>query len=225
MEYETYIFDSIPFSPDIAVLDADPMFGGDTDDPAVTALWDAAVRAARPKAVVRCVEVLHEGDRVTAIGGQPADSVVLDNSFGGLHRAFAYLATCGTELAEMDPGGSIDGKDVLHTLRMQALRTALAYASAQIREYYRIPKLAAVNPGSLPEWPLSEQKKLFAMLDGAREVTGVTLGASLFMSPVESSSGLWFETERDYQNCMVCTRLDCIGRRAPYDETLAKRYR
>lgn len=225
MTAETYIFDSIPFAADIAVLDADPMFGGSSEDPAVAALWETAVQAARPKAIVACVDVLHNGDRVSEVGGQPVNSIVLDNSLGGLHRAFAYVATCGTELNDWNPGGNGDAKDALRTLRMLALRAALEYASRQIRERFQITKLAAVNPGSLPEWPLSEQKKLFAMLGDVQGMTGVTLGTSMFMSPVESSSGLWFETEREYQNCMVCTRLDCIGRRAPYDEKLAKRYR
>ncbi len=47
----------------------------------------------------------------------------------------------------------------------------------------------------------------------------------MFMHPMESSSGLLFETDKEYQNCMLCTRLSCIGRRAPYDEALAAKYR
>ena len=96
---------------------------------------------------------------------------------------------------------------------------------AQIRERWNIPKLADMNPSSLPEWPITEQTKIFALLGDPQAEIGVTLGENFFMYPTETSSRLAFETDRDYKNCMVCTRARCVGRRAPYNAELAKELR
>lgn len=221
-----FIFDNIPVRLDIAALESSTFFAGDISDKRIVDAWAEASRVVRPKAIVVCVDVLHDGEgKVTSVGGQPMSSVVLDNNLGELHRAFAYVATCGTEVTAISDGGDSDVKAALFAFRILALREAITYATDRMLDYFDIKKLAMMNPGSLPEWPITEQPKLFAMLGEVESATGVTLGSNMFMSPMESSSGLMFEAEHDYKNCMVCTRQGCIGRQAKYDEELAKQYR
>jgi hypothetical protein len=43
------------------------------------------------------------------------------------------------------------------------------------------------------------------------------------MTPVKSVSGIWFPTEGKYENCQLCNREDCPGRRAPYEPGLMER--
>lgn len=220
------LYENIPFQAQLAELEDSVLFFGSTDAPAVIRAWESAVRLARPKAVVMQAEVQHDGDgRVCSVGGQEMRSVLLDKNLAGLHRVFVYVATCGTELAQVDDGGDPEVRSALFGLRMLALRTAIQFAFDTTQRHYELAKYAAMNPGSLPEWPISEQPKLFAMLDGAAEQIGVHLGENLFMAPMESSSGFLFETAHDYKNCMVCTRLDCVGRQAPFDASLAKELR
>ena len=221
------VFREIPFCPEISALEHSAFFLGDLTDGAAVALWEKAVREAKPKAMVAQVEITHAPDgRVTHVGGQPVCSAVLDKNLAGLHRAFAYAATCGTELtAVCDADADADSKALVFAVRILALRAAVEYATARVMEDHGIPKLAMMNPGSLPEWPLAEQAKLFALLGNTEAGIGVRLGDNMFMYPTESSSGLMFETDHDYKNCMVCTRLDCVGRQAPYDEALAKELR
>lgn len=226
MESRHLIFDDIPFEPDLSALETGAFFSGDISDALIVSAWEEATRVVRPKAVVSCVDVQHGDDgNVVSVGGQPVNSVVLNNNLGKLHRVFAYVATCGTEIAVLDRGSDPDVRSALTTFRMLALRAAIAYATGKVQTEYNIRKLAMLNPGSLPEWPITEQTKLFAMIGNAEDATGVKLGTNMFMTPMESSSGLMFETEHDYKNCMVCTRLDCIGRQAEYDGELAKQYR
>ena len=218
------VYRDIPFHPEISALEHSAFFSGDPEDEATVALWEKAIRVAEPKAMVAQVEITHGADgNVTHVGGQPVCSAVLDKNLAGLHRAFAYIATCGTELTSLcDENADLESKALAFSVRMLALRAAVEFATARVMETYSIPQLAMMNPGSLPEWPITEQTKLFALLENAEAEIGVTLGDNMFMYPMESSSGLMFETDHDYKNCMVCTRLDCVGRQAPYDEAMAK---
>lgn len=223
---ERILLTDIPFQADISRLAQAGQFSGDPEDPELRALWARASEVARPKAIILLAEVLHDADgSVTAIGGQRMRSVVLDRQLRERHRVFPYLATCGAELGEIPYGSDPKHKAALFTFRMLALGEALRRANEAVMQEFGVRKLGALNPGSLPEWPLSEQRKLFSMLGDGPQQIGVTLGDDLFMFPAETSSGLLFETEQDYKNCMVCTRLDCIGRQAPYDAEQAKELR
>ena len=76
--------------------------------------------------------------------------------------------------------------------------------------------ISSLNPGSLKEWPITGQVPLFELLGGVTEDIGVVLSDSLLMSPVKSVSGIMFQSEEAYENCQLCPRENCPGRRAPY---------
>jgi len=81
-----------------------------------------------------------------------------------------------------------------------------------------------MNPGSLADFPISEQVKLFSLIDSPTKYIGVELSDSYLMRPLKSVSGIIFETEANYENCMLCPRLDCPNRRAEYNEALKQMY-
>lgn len=215
-----HIFTEIPFNHDIAALDKAPLFFGEID--AVRPLWERCAAAARPVALLKEVEVLHREDgHVISVGGVPMESSVLDRNLQGLHRAFAYVASCGRELEELAEGLRGDERDAAYYFRMQALRCAMAFAHEKAQQLWGTEKISAMNPGSLPEWPISEQKAMFAMLGDVEGSIGVHLKESMMMAPLESSSGLFFASEHDFKNCMACTRKNCVGRQAAYDPAVA----
>lgn len=219
-----FLFDDIPFECDISVLGSSIFFHGDPESQRIKELWARGSEIIRPKALILPVSVVHnEAGRVTSVGGQPADSVILDKNFEGLHRAFAYVATCGREIMELSAEDD-DENSALFIMRLAAVQFALKYALDRISDRFGISKYAVVSPGSLPQWPISEQPKLFAILGCVEEAVGVELENNRFMHPAESVSGLMYETEKDYKNCMLCTRENCVGRSAEYDPELAKKY-
>ncbi|MGE5222062.1 MAG: vitamin B12 dependent-methionine synthase activation domain-containing protein, partial [Omnitrophica WOR_2 bacterium] len=81
-------------------------------------------------------------------------------------------------------------------------------------------KLAAMNPGSLEDWPLSEQNSLFALLGDVTETTGVRLTDSMLMQPTKSVSGIYFTSAEGFASCQLCPRQACPNRRATYDPDL-----
>ncbi|RLL91510.1 hypothetical protein BG32_11460, partial [Mesotoga sp. HF07.pep.5.2.highcov] len=85
-----------------------------------------------------------------------------------------------------------------------------------------IENLVWMSPGSgdAEIWPLQQQKELFSLIGNVKEEIGVELKESLLMIPTKSISGIAFRSKKDYRSCMVCRRVNCHYRSAPYDEKL-----
>jgi hypothetical protein len=75
----------------------------------------------------------------------------------------------------------------------------------------------------LEDFPLEEQRGLFALMGDTNAAVGVTLLHSLMMSPSHSVSGIIFPTTENFESCLLCPRDKCPGRRASYDPTLYER--
>ena len=96
---------------------------------------------------------------------------------------------------------------------------------AHLSERFAVPQLMVMNPGSLADWPLREQRALFRLLGDVEAAVGVTLTPSLLMTPTKSVSGIFFPSEETFASCQLCPREACPNRRAPYDpELFAKKY-
>ena len=80
-----------------------------------------------------------------------------------------------------------------------------------------------MSPGSLADWPLEQQRALFAVLGDTEGLIGVRLAESCLMIPTKSVSGMRFPTETSFESCQLCPRAVCPGRRAPYDKGLYDR--
>jgi hypothetical protein len=107
-----------------------------------------------------------------------------------------------------------------------ALRVASTALHDHLVDRYQLGETSTMAPGSLGDWPLSEQRPLFELLGGPQTAVGVELMDSLLMVPHKSVSGIRFPTEEHFESCQLCPRDGCSGRRAPYDEELyARRYR
>jgi hypothetical protein len=186
-----------------------------------------AQAVARPKAMYRVGYIESRENNSVVIDGIRFTSRVLCVNLEQAHRVFVYLATCGTELE--DWANSVD--DPLqqywsNTIQQMALRAASQALSADLNERHQPGRTSSMAPGSLSEWPLSEQRPLFALLGDTVQATGVRLSESLLMVPTKSVSGIRFPTEERFESCQLCPRQECPGRRAPYDESLYdRRYR
>lgn len=220
MSGQLMFFRDIPYVPEPGKLSLGALLDTVSEED-----WEEIRKAARPKAVVLQVAVSHAPDgKVTGLDGVPVSSSLLDRNLSGCHRAFVYAATCGTELAELEPE-DVGLQYAMFQICSQAAVAAKAYASAQLRQRYGIGKLSALSPGSLPEWPIQAQKDLFALLGEAASAIGMRLTDSMLMLPAGSVSGLLYETEEEFHNCQLCPRKDCPGRRAPYDPTMSDAFR
>jgi len=152
-------------------------------------------------------------------------SRVLSRNLENSHRAIAYLATCGLELDEW--GRAFN--DMLprywaEKIMEHALYQAIHYFEQHVQRRYKLGRTASMHPGSLADWPITQQTMLFALLDGAQSAIGVTLTESLTMLPTKSASGLRFPVTQDFESCALCPRPECPSRRVPYDPAQVEMY-
>jgi hypothetical protein len=187
----------------------------------------AAEAVARPKAMYGLGYIDSKDGDCVQVDGITLTSRVLRVNVQNTHRLFPYAATCGTELE----GWSVTMTDLLMSywadaIKEMALRVATQALHDHLSGRFGLSSLSQMNPGSLPDWPLHEQRPLFALLGRPEEAIGIRLIDSLIMIPIKSVSGIYFASEQDFANCQLCPRPKCVSRRAPYDESLwEERYR
>jgi len=199
------------------------------DSPMWSEFCDLVAQAeeiASPKGVYRTAYIKQHDDDGVIIDGEKLTSRVLAVNLERVHRVFMLVATCGTELDAW--AHALD--DVLYefwseSIKMAALNVATRAVFAHIDESYAVGKTSQMNPGSLQDWPLREQRPFFRLMGDVEGDIGVVLSDSCLMSPNKSVSGLRFATEGSFESCLLCPREGCPGRRATYDpELYAKRY-
>jgi hypothetical protein len=191
----------------------------------VAALVDSVNRIARPRAVYRVAYIDAKNDDSVVIEGVTFTSRLLRHNLEKPGRVFPYIATCGRELDEMaSPGADIVESFFLDVIKGMAVRCAVDFLVGRIQEKYAPGKVSHMNPGSLTDWPITQQPQLFALFANVEELIGVRLGKNCAMYPVKSLSGICFPTEIPFYSCQLCTRENCPSRKAAYDQLLARHY-
>ena len=213
------VIEEIPFEPDIDTLAGWMRIKPESARLAgLRQMADRARQVARPKAVYRVVRIEARGDDHVIVDGTRLTSRVLRVNLDQVHRAFVYIATGGLELEQwaqsMDSAYDQYQADVIAGMALMVARQALTEHLAQV---FQPGNLGEMNPGSLPDWPLREQRPLFDLLGDPEATIGVRLLDTYLMNPTKTTSGLLFSTEGEYYNCQLCPMDDCPGRRAPYD--------
>ena len=182
----------------------------------LTALMDEADRIAHPVVLFTLCPVEEGG----VVNGVEVGSSLVAEKLQGKGRAFPYIVTCGRELEEWS--GKYRGDYLAEFWADEIKKRFLSIAYTAFRghlqeAYCTSGHLAALNPGSLPGWPISGQRELFRILGGpafVEETIGVTYSDSWLMTPTKSMSGILFESEVFYENCQHCPLTRCPNRRA-----------
>ena len=177
-----------------------------------------AEAVARPRVIYKMAFIEAKGDESITAGWRHLQQPGAARQPGTLHRFFAFVGTAGHELEAW-----VDSKqDMLAHFYADAINEAVLHAAlitfiTQLTEQYQLATTAAMNPGSLTDWPLREQRPLFKLLGDVRSAIGVELTDTLLMVPRKSVSGILFVAEETFASCQLCPRHDCPNRRAPYD--------
>ena len=199
--------------------------GGD-DARDLADLVERVAAVVNPKAIYDVCYVEDRSADAVTINGVIFTSRVLRVNLDKVHRVFPYVVTCGREL-ESVPG--VEGDPLreywLDHLRILALHAAGAHVRDHIESTFQPGRMSSMSPGSLADWPITQQTQLFALLGDVGGAIGVQLTDSFLMVPMKSVSGMHFPTEISFHSCSLCPRKECPGRSAPYDEHLwAQKY-
>lgn len=181
----------------------------------------------KPKAMYKEVYIDEIGKNYVVVEDKKFESKIMSVNLEEVHKVIIFLITCGTELekwAEKKDGDMLE--NYWHSMVQEAvLEKARDYINKEINEKYLPGSTSIMNPGSLIDWSITEQKKLFSILGNPKKEIGVKLTESSLMLPAKSVSGLIYPTEEDFENCQVCPKENCPSRSAPYEpELLEKRY-
>ena len=180
---------------------------------------------ARPKAVYQISHARVIDSATVDIEGTIFTSKVLSKLLRNQDTVFPFIATAGKELDELP----IPPRDMMRQFCLDAIKTvvlvsAVDYLAEYLKEKYEISQAALMNPGEIEDWPITQQKPLFALFGGAEKQIGVTLSSGGVMKPIKSRSGILFPNDTGFLSCRLCTQLKCPGRRAAYDPELVKEY-
>lgn len=179
----------------------------------------------RPRALFREVFIDEKGEDWVRLENTVFKSRVLRANLERAEKCFPYVLTVGGELeARAAAAGDLLHQYDLESIADMTLSQAGHRLDERIRRRFGFDQLAAMNPGSLEDWPITEQRPLFSLLDARAETIGVRLGESLLMIPRKSVSGILFPTKESFSSCELCPRERCHGRRAAFDEAERRKY-
>ncbi|HDR15349.1 MAG TPA: vitamin B12 dependent methionine synthase [Desulfobacteraceae bacterium] len=225
---ESYLIDDIKFNPDTGKLLKTLHVGEHSRDAGtINRMVSEARDIAGPKAFCAVCSIEKHGEDHVVIEGIEFRSRILRVNLDEAHRVFANVATCGVEL---DTWAS-RYNDILEsfwadTIKENALRKAVEAVDAMVTVLNASGRISSMSPGSLEDWPITEQSRLFKLLGNGVAATGVRLTDSCLMLPTKSLSRFTFPSEHNFQSCKLCPRERCPGRRAPYDADLfASKYK
>ncbi len=221
-EMVSHLLEDIPFYLNVAtLLQQARVKEGSALAEELLPLAEEGARIARPRAFYLVAYVTDRGEDYVDLEGWRFTSHVLRVHLETVYRAFPHVATCGTELQAWAESIA----DPLHrfwaeTVKGLALVAARRALDAHITANYEPGDTSAMNPGSLPDWPIEQQRVLFGLLGSGAERAGVRLSESMLMVPTKSVSGIRFPTGEHFESCQLCPRENCPGRRAPFEPDL-----
>ena len=188
-------------------------------------LIDKAKTLIEPKAAFKLCYIDEKLPDAVIIDGLRLESKVLRKNIDKVERIFPYVISIGEALEQ----ASREMSDLLEAYYLDVIgNIALTAVRKQLHDHlcskFALKKISFMSPGSLGDWPIESQSQLFQLLPEVEASIGVRLNKSFLMIPTKSVSGIYFQTEVSFFNCQLCQRGKCPGRKARYNEDLAREY-
>jgi cobalamin-dependent methionine synthase I len=171
-----------------------------------------------PHGVCEVGYIGERGEGTVEVAGMTFESQVLRRNLENANKVFPYIITVGPAL-ERAAGAQTDllKQYYLEEMANISLEQAASTLSSRLEARYGLGPLSNMSPGSLEDWPITEQQKLFSIFGDTESVVGVRLTDSMLMLPRKSISGILFPSEEGFVACQLCDRARCHGRKAPYN--------
>jgi len=171
-----------------------------------------------PRAVYEVAYTGTKGEGTVEVAGVTFQSAILLKNLEPANKVFPYIITVGPELERAASAqGDLLKQYYLEEMANMALESAAGWLGSQLEARYGVTGLANMSPGSLEDWPITEQMKLFSIFGDTERSIGVRLADSMLMLPRKSISGILFPSEEGFVACQLCERERCPGRKAAYN--------
>jgi hypothetical protein len=177
----------------------------------------------RIKAVYDISYIGVKDQETVEIGGVVFRSRVLRHNLERAQKVFPFIMTVGPELEKKSGSlGDLLRQYYLEETANIVLERAAGWLAEKLSARWGFPGLSCMSPGSLEDWPITEQPKLFSLFGDTEKSVGVKLTDSLLMIPRKSISGIFFPSEEGFISCKLCPRENCPSRKADYNKEAAK---
>lgn len=188
-------------------------------------LIETAKSLSAPKCLFQEMYISGKGNNKVKIENKTFSSRVLSINLENTQKVFPYIITIGKDLENKASAcDDLLEQYYLDNLGDMILRSCRRYLENYIKKNFGIKKIAGMSPGSLEDWPITQQKKLFSLFENDAAASGVILTENMLMIPKKSVSGILFPTEISFSSCILCPRENCPARKAPYDENFFRKY-
>jgi hypothetical protein len=178
-----------------------------------------AQKLIRPRAVFEVAYIGAKKEGTVEVAGITFESPLLRKNLESANKVFPYVITVGPELERAAGAqGDLLKQYYLEEMANMALESAAGWLGARLESRYGVTGLANMSPGSLEDWPITEQTKLFSIFGDTEKAVGVRLTDSMLMLPRKSISGILFPSEEGFVACQLCERERCPGRKAPFSK-------
>jgi len=217
--------DSIPVNIDLKELQRKLHMKPGAQWDHVLSLAESAQSLIEPKVIFKTGYIDEKLSDGIILDGVRFTSTVLRKQLDEVERVFPYVMTIGPNWEKMaEESDDYLDKYYLDIIANVALISSRRYLTKHLQTRFALEKLSRLGPGSLENWPISEQAHLFSILGDVESAIGVTLTESFLMMPRKSSSGIYFATEIPFYACQLCPREECPSRKAAYDPNKADEY-
>jgi len=217
--------DSIPVNIDLKELQRKLHMKPGAQWDHVLSLAESAQSFFEPKVVFKAGYIDEKLSDGIILDGVRLTSTVLRKQLDPVERVFPYVMTIGPKWEKMaEESHDYLDQYSLDIIANVALISSRRYFTKHLQTRFALGNLSRLGPGSLENWPISEQAYLFSILGDVESAIGVTLTKSFLMMPRKSSSGIYFATEIPFYACQLCPREECPSRKAAYDPNKADEY-
>ncbi len=182
-------------------------------------LWLQNKQFIKPCLALRAATIETVSENQAIISGQDLNSRIFAKKMDAAASTYVYVLSCGMEiynrLKEYD--------DPLDNYILDQI-AYLGYLSARedlhlcIETELGLPYSIMIAPGSVIDWSVAENHKLFAILDGAYQQLNLSILASGLINPLKSGLGLVFAAEEEFSSCSICPKANCPTRQVEFDE-------
>ncbi|MCK7489824.1 MAG: hypothetical protein MZU79_06060 [Anaerotruncus sp.] len=134
------------------------------------------------------------------------------------NKVFPYIITVGPDArARGRPPRAISSSSTTSRRWRTAPSNRRPPGSASdLEARYGVGPLSNMSPGSLEDWPITEQTKLFSIFGDTERLVGVRLTDSMLMVPRKSISGILFPSEEGFVARQLCDREHSSRPQSPF---------
>ena len=129
-----------------------------------------------PKVLYKVSYIEEKLDDGVVVEGLRLISNVLRKNLDAVERVFPFVITIGNKFGEkLDACNDLLEKFYLDTIGNVALNQVRLALKDHLKQKYAIEKTAFMEPGSLADWPIEQQKPLFKLLGDVQASIGVQI--------------------------------------------------